>query len=434
MLKKLIAISVLMPTLLWANGDNIRGMAPLTALVLDARAGNSGPLREAYSNEIDFFLDMEPARQRAVMELINLRDAARAIEASDYATAEQKLRTIQGFASEKKYLRGALDAAQGRYQQSLESFRQLIDNRHDLDSRRLTNLAFMGAARVFHEIEDYTQAIYHYNQVRQLESEFFQAVFEKGWSFYLNGDMNGALGATLTFQSPYFESAFYPEAMVVRAAAFFQLCYFDRATATAQETKRSWEPIQRQIKELQNRDPKSWLFDQRILKGVHPRILGALVADSRFRSALRAKLGLEAELRSLGGRREAALTSQALAHVKTQLVSEGSRVLRTADKLVSDVLAQMDMIAIEILQAAANQLLGIPPEEQAKVKIIDLGDVDFDRMVQFWPFKGEFWVDELGSYYYGLKSKCETEALSQNKVKAIAFQAAMRRLTHQNIW
>lgn len=430
-----ISLIILAPLALMAGaGDNIRGIAPTTALIFDAREGNAGPLKEAYlDDEIDFFLDFEQPKQKIVLELAYLREAGRAINQSDYAKAEQYIRSIQGFNTEKKYLRAVLDGAQGRYQQSLEGFRQLIDGRSSISSRRLISLAFMGAARIFHEIGDYKQAIYHYNQIHQLDSQFFQAVFEKGWSFYLNGDMNGSLGATLTFLSPYFENAFYPETMLVRAASFFQLCYFERATKTVAQTKQMYEPIQRQIRGLLTRDPRSWLFDERMLKGVHPSVLGALVFDSRYRSRLRAQINLTKEIQKLGNRPEQHLAAQALSTIKSLMVDDAQRVLRLADKQISDILAQMDMIAIEILQASANQVLGLPPEEQAKVKIIDLGSVDFDPKVQFWPFKGEFWVDELGSYYYGLKSNCENPN-SQSIIKSMLYADVLRYRPAQKAW
>ncbi len=412
------------------GGDSIRSFAPMTALILDARANYSDPLLKAYFNqEVDFFLDFENVQNSTVNELRNLREAGRALERSDYMTAEQRIAGIQRFPNEKKYLRGVLEAARGRYQQSLEQFRQLIDDRLSV-SRRLQNLAFMGAARVFHEVGDYKQAIYHYNQVRQLDSEFFQAVFEKGWSFYLNGDMNGSLGVSLSFLSPYFDSAFYPEAWVVRAASFFQLCYFDRATGTVEEMKRRFEPVQRQARELLNREPSSFLFDDRILKAVNKGLLGFLTSDSRFRSLMRAQLALSNEVKALQGRREQALASSALASVRSRLSQEARRVLTLADKQVSDLLAQADLIAIEILQAAANQLLGRPPEEQAQVKIINLGEVDFDEMVQFWPFKSEFWLDELGSYYYGLKSNCDSET-EQSSIIPTRYGSALQHFKAQ---
>jgi hypothetical protein len=73
---------------------------------------------------------------------------------------------------------------------------------------------------------------------------------------------------------------------------------------------------------------------------------------------------------------------------------------------LAKALEQADSIQIEILQLGVNLLVGAPIEMRDDVRILKLGDVDFDPQVQFWPFKGEFWLDELGSYYYGLKSVC----------------------------
>lgn len=385
------------------GGDDIRGKAPISALLLDARQGNEDPLLDAYFDDgIDYFLDIEAPQSTIARDLYTLRGIGRYIQAGDYASASNALQSLRRFEDHKIYLRGVLDAAQGKYEQSLESFRQLIDNRKVL-SKHMTSLAFMGAARVFHEVSDYRAAIYHYNQVRQLESEFFEAVFEKSWSFYLDGDMNGALGASLTFSSPFFENAFYPEAQIVRAGAFFQLCYYDRANITVEKLKREYEPLRTQMQELLKRGPQSWLFEDRILKSVNPKILGVLTADTSFRGGMKAYLRVRDEVKSLRSNE----TNQVFAFLQNKLVQDARRVLMTADKNLSNILSQADGIQIDILQSGANKLLGQANEQTIPVKTIDLNEVDFDEMVQFWPFKGEFWVDELGSYYYGLKSNCE---------------------------
>lgn len=401
-----IAFGLLTTPLLAKGGDSIRSTAPMTALIYDARDGNEEALNHAYfDQEIDYFLDIESPRSSAARDLYVLREAGKAIHQGDYARAESNIRALGKFEDEKIYLNGALEAGRGHYPQAAEYFRQLIDKRTDLSSN-LKALSFMGAARVFHEVGDFKQALYHYTQVRQMDSNFFESVFEKAWSFYMMGDMNGALGVTLSFLSPYFDSAFYPEAFLVRAAAFFQLCYFDRASLTVEKFKRDYEPLRYQVSQLNTRGMASWLFDENSLKKLNPKILGSLVADRMFRSTLRAYLGLKGESSRLHGS-ESQMANSALNFVKQKLMQEAKRILDHDDKVLRDVLAQMDIIQIEILQSGANLLLGRPPEQKTPVKTIDLASVDFDELVQFWPFKGEFWIDELGSHYYGLKSNCE---------------------------
>jgi len=400
---------VFLPALTFsAGGDAIRGVAPMTALIVDFQAGNHDVLANAYiQEELDFFLDLGGKPRGALREIHILRAAGRAIARGDYAGARGALQMVKGFRQNVAYLKAVIDSAQGNHRRGLEGFRALIDDREEL-SPKLRNLAFIGAARVFHEIKDYAQAIYHYNQVRQLAPEFYQAVFEKAWSFYLNGDMNGSLGVTLSFLSPYFKSAFYPEALLVRAASFYQLCLFERANASVETLKKIYKPLQLQLKDLVGRNPESWLFEERILKSVHPKVVGRLIADNRFRKAQRAYLGLREENSRLRDDRYRALNQHGLARVQKQLVLETKRVLRKAFKEVNAVMAKADLIQIEVLQAGANVLLrGKAGGQKKKVPIIDLGSVDFDELVQFWPFHGEYWVDELGSYYYGLKSQCD---------------------------
>jgi tetratricopeptide (TPR) repeat protein len=379
----------------------------MTALILDAREGNRDPLYSAYfDQEIDYFLDIEAPRNTVVRDLYVLRQAGKLIELGDYTSAENQIRSLKGFEDQKTYLMGALAGARGQYAQAAEYFRQLIDKRGDL-SKNLSTLSFIGAARIFHEVGDYKQAIYHYTQIRPFDPQFFESVFEKAWSFYQMGDMNGALGVTLAFVSPFFENSFFPEAFIIRAAAFFQLCYFDRASLAVEKLKRDFEPLRYQIGQLIQRGPATWLFEEASLKKMNPKILGSMIADRSFRSALRAYLALRDEVHSLRGS-DAQLANHGLSFVKQKLLQEAQRVLGRDEKVLRDVLAQADLIQIEILQSGANLLMGKAPEHTIEVKTIDLANVDFDELVQFWPFKGEFWLDELGSHYYGLKSKCDT--------------------------
>lgn len=400
-----LCVTLSQSSLIAKGGDSIRARAPMTALVFDARDGVEGPLKKAYfDDEIDFFLDLEAPRHPITRDLSALRNAGRLVESGDFANVEPMLRSVSRFENEKTYIRGTLYGAQGRYEASAEEFRQLIDKRQDI-SKRLGTLAFLGAARIFHEVGDYDQAIYHYTQVRQIDPLFFQAIFEKSWSFYQSGDMNGALGSTLSFISPYFENTFYPEAFIVRAAAFYQLCYFDRATSTVEFFKTYFEPVRSQISQLLSRGVETWLFSEGALKNINPRIVGGLVADPDFRSNLRAYLSLREEVNRLKGY-EVSTAKQAFQFVKSRLANHAKRTLTKMEGQLRDYLAQADIIQIEILQTGANVLMGQDMKQNVPVKTIDLASVDFDEMIQFWPFKKEFWLDELGSYYYGLKAAC----------------------------
>jgi hypothetical protein len=400
-----VLILLLLPLSLGAKGgDAIRSSAPMTALILDLQAGHLEPLEKAYfEDEIDFFLDYQGAEQSAARELFALREAGRALDSGDVTGARAFLGEVKKYSDQKIFLTAVAEAVEGRFEPAFRNFKSLIDRRGSI-SRSLLSQAFLGAARVAHEAGDYPKAIFYYTEVRPLDRNFFQAVFEKGWSFYMDGDMNGSLGASLSFMSPYAQNQLFPEAYIYRAGAFYHLCLFDRASETVEQMKKQFIPLQAQVRELKARTSTNWIFDDRILKSVDPRLLGFLVSDARFRSLQRAHLALQAEqkLGGDGGVRQA----EAIQFVRAKLAQEVQRVLSKAEQVLAKALEQADSIQIEILQLGVNLLVGAPIEMRDDVRILKLGDVDFDPQVQFWPFKGEFWLDELGSYYYGLKSVC----------------------------
>ena len=277
------------------GGDRLRDQAPVAALLFDIREGYDQPLIDAYfDQEIDYFLTLEAPQSAQSRELALLQSVGEYLSEGQITSAEQNLASIQHFLFHKQYFQAVINASRGRYEQALEGFRQLIDHRLKL-SRRLSSLAFLGAARIFHEIGDYSQAIYHYNQIRQLDPLFFQAVFEKAWSFYLSGDMNGALGASLAFFSPYGDGLFYPEIYIVQAAAFYQLCYFDRANLSLERLKKDYDPVLAETLDLMRQSPGIWLFNEQKQAAIHQRIIARFIQDNAFRSLYRSYLKLHDE-------------------------------------------------------------------------------------------------------------------------------------------
>lgn len=393
------------------GGDSIRFRAPVTALIYDLQDGNVGPLEDAvFNKEIDFFLDYQGAQNTAARELYYLREAGRAAARGDSLSAHNYLRSVSKYPNEKQYIEAVLQASSGQYEDAMRAFMSLIEKRGDLP-RELLSEAFLGAARVAHEVGDYKKAIFYYSRLNQLDPLFFEAVFEKAWSFYMQGDMNGALGASLTFASPYSDREFYPEVWIVRAASFYQLCLFDRAAKTIEEMKKKFVPLQGQINELKRRGVSAWLFDERILSSIDPKVLHYFIKDKEFRSLQRAEQALEAEAENLGGA-ERARARQGLDFVKNKMLRRTETLLQDISRDLDKNLAEADTIQIEILQLGVNVITGAPVEMRDDIRIISLGDVDFNPQIQFWPFHGEFWFDELGAYYYGLRSQCN---LASNK-------------------
>ena len=106
------------------------------------------------------------------------------------------------------------------------------------------------------------------------------------------------------------------------------------------------------------------------------------------------------------------LLAEDLANYRTLVVGEAGSLaqarLRAVLKDLRQHLAGALKIKGEILKAQRNALSPAVKKElaaaaAAKFKLV------VDREHVEWPFTGEYWKDELGSYIYAISSKCKID-------------------------
>lgn len=84
-----------------------------------------------------------------------------------------------------------------------------------------------------------------------------------------------------------------------------------------------------------------------------------------------------------------------------------ARVFRNYLKKLDD---QTDYIKVEINLGKLNSLrnaLNIKNSSSKSTNFIGgLQELKVGQDLEYWPFQGEYWEDELGGYVYNLESKC----------------------------
>jgi tetratricopeptide (TPR) repeat protein len=84
-------------------------------------------------------------------------------------------------------------------------------------------------ARIAFRNRDYEAAIKLYNKVPKASFKWPFTLLEKAWSYYYLGDYNRSLGILITYNSPLLESYFTPEAEILKALNYYELCLYDDA-------------------------------------------------------------------------------------------------------------------------------------------------------------------------------------------------------------
>jgi tetratricopeptide (TPR) repeat protein len=313
------------------------------------------------------------------------------------------------------------------------------------DPSRMRDLAYLSLARTYYSaslsVDDnnvpsidgsrLSAAVKYWDKVDVASEYWLDALFEESWAYFMAGDYPRALGNIFTIDSPFFPNAHYPEADVLKAVISFTVCRYDDATTLAARMKRKYEPIKRGLEatlarfEGDRREPRFFAFLKDVRAGkanlppaIRPVVENALSdrqllrnleyvrvldeEDARFKKAppsfRSSPLGADVA-DALGLARDLAVRNAgALARERYQRnLDELGEHLRDATKILIDVAAAE--------RNRLDQTLLIGHFSSDLVLRSNVVSVDHEHV--FWPFDGEYWRDEIGSYRQVVVSKCQ---------------------------
>ena len=330
-----------------------------------------------------------------------------------------------------RYLQGVSFIQQYRGQEAVDGFRDVIgwvleaDERTD-ETRELAELAVLSVARTFYSTGEYDKAVRWYDQVPLSSPHWLDALFEKAWALFQIDEYNRALGNLHSLNSPFFDDEFYPEGMILQAVIFFRNCNYDAVRETVEEFKTAYVPFLDQLEDM----AASMVADEDYydlvlaLRGEQERdfspqlqqILNASIDSQHVGDAIAFVQELDRELRVLEGMEESwrdtglgddVEAGTGLARSVAAGRAGGAvrmRIDRAREEL-ENLLNQADAILVEtdlVEQAIVNS------DIRSELNLADTGLLPppSDSEHLLWHFRGEYWRDELGYYWYAIRSRC----------------------------
>ncbi len=347
---------------------------------------------------------------------------------------EQVRRANEHFYLRARYLIGVVHVRRNAAQPAVEAFRDLLRYKRESGSssevvREFGERGLLGLARIFYSIagrfvqepdrrrELFESAVRHYDEMARFSQFWLDALFEVSWAHYQLGNYGRALGNLHSLASPYFEEHYYPEAMVLQAVIFHDLCYHDTAIELIDDFIRDYWPLQR---ELENQigsyaDPNEFYAflarlaaDESVLSLRLRRIFNAALSDRKLSRQLGLVVVLNRELEGLsklGSHAAAAelvdvLRGDVIAYRELVVGEAGEQARSRLQRVhadLKDLLAQALRVKFEAL---AGQKQSIDPSGVEGVA----PRVSSEHIR--WRFQGEYWRDELGSYVFNIPSLC----------------------------
>lgn len=347
-----------------------------------------------------------------------------------------------------RYLLGLVSLGVGRgdssfspkYDQAIESFEKAREaipkDATDEDLLELRDLASLAMARTYYEqayqIDEgdttrndiLKRSMKEFLNVPRFSQNWSQALFERAWAHTVNNEYGRALGALHSLKAPYFEDEFYPESKILQSIVYYYNCQWDRVNSIIDETKGEYEPMVKQLQELtgSNLALDEWYpllkksLKEKGTSELPYRVAGSISHDPKF-------VKMEKFLKEID--REAKVFDKNDTFKKSDMGREMTdfandtrdaylavvgKYLKTRVNDMSielnDITTRASLVALETKTAEAEWL------EQGKE--IDKGAIRKrqprpyipDDTFQFWWFRNEYWVDELGYYEFTIKSEC----------------------------
>ncbi len=340
------------------------------------------------------------------------------------------------FYGKVKYLQGTIDFKEGAFPQALESFKEVVranNPRGGYADAHQRALAFMQLARTHYGHKQNRYAIFYYDKVERGSDQWLEALFESSWAHFRIGQYERALGNLITLSSPFFKDEYFPEALILKAVVYFENCRYKEARAILEEFEQTYMPVHNELEkitaqksdsqgywdmlaEIQRRNVESGGRGSTVLL---ERIFKLALSDKDLKAANDSILEVEKEQDTIGGLGDRFRYSDLAKSLNEGLKAERAALAQKAGVLakskleneltqLKDLLGQALRIKFETTdmekRALEDELAGGP-------KLVQLKNYKFSCAVgderECWPYEGEYWRDELGTYEYTLTKGCK---------------------------
>lgn len=340
--------------------------------------------------------------------------------------------------SKARYFMGLALAEKNAVRDSYRSFTQSANARSEegvVDDQRVA--ALMGRARVLYQMKRWDDSLEAYRLIPRDSLYYHDMLFESAWAMLRGGKFRSALSNFQSLHSEYYEDYFYPEAALLRAIVYLYICRVDEVNKVLDFYEKTYgaqtKKLRRYLKmhKTPKEDVRQYLLlleqievgkkDKKLFK-IPYVILRHLNRSSKVKTRSEYYFNLMDEIAKIDAFPEWS-RSQVGKYVrasiekrrKSSLKRLGQAIRSELQRYYKELVAfgdQKELIKFELVSAEKE-------EARKKLEARDDFNDNFDEGrknsrfsftkngYEYWPFQGEYWLDEIGNYHYLGVSRCE---------------------------
>lgn len=332
------------------------------------------------------------------------------------------------------YNMGLAQAESNQLDLAIQSFKRLLNSRAGAkvtDTNKVS--AQMGIARALYQKQNWNAAIEAYARIPRDHPMWHDALFEKTWAMLRAARFRSTLSNFQSLHSSYYEDTYLPETLLLRAIVYLYICQYDEMEKVLSLYEGQYNPALKKVSTFllntnseayfqeinktyqmkRNSDSKKQLaLPYNILKHI------AEEGDVRRTYAYLKKINEEKKsIEENSQLRGSSVGSYASRIVNNRINSAKAIIgelvknhLTSIKAEITDLNEQSSFIRYEMINGKKETL-----KKKLAGKNIATGDANAtqDRSFyiqngyEYYPFQGEYWLDEIGNYHYLGKQSCE---------------------------
>ncbi len=333
------------------------------------------------------------------------------------------------------YGKGLAQAEANQADLALQSFQKLLEIRSTAKVTDVNKVAAqLSIARMYYQKQNWDKAIEAYSLIPRDSAMWHEALFEKTWAMLRAARFRSTLSNFQTLHSTFYEDAYIPETLLLRSIVYLYICKYDEMEKTVGLFETQYGPMYTKIDQYLNQKHSSEEYFQEVNKAyIVKRDADAKRSFNIPYNSIKhiAEEGdvrrTYAYLKKLNEERKAIDENPNLK--TTPVGTYASRIInnrvKSARSVIGDqVRAHLLNMRVELRdlneQASFIRYEMINGKKEYLKKRLtgkDMGDENSGEIqdrsfyvkngYEYYPFQGEYWLDEVGNYHYLGKQSCE---------------------------
>ena len=325
-------------------------------------------------------------------------------------------------------------AEEGRPLKAVRIFNQLANSRSGITDQ-IRVAAIMGEARSFYQAKKFDDSLKVYRSVPRDTKYWHNVLLESSWAYLRSAKFRSALSNFQTLHSSFYEGYYQPESLILRSYVYLYICKYYEMEKVLDLFNATYLPTLKNVKKhLKHRSRfQSYLNtmlqakflqagkESAVSSALPPIIIRRIMGNSEFQSVGSSLIKLKEEQRRLNAMPYYWISSRAGRNTNAVIKARIATMKKRAGKLARSVLLEIqeELERLTTLEQYLRYDMLRGKRESVKKRIqrkySDSFQIDekFSRDYyikngyEYWPFKGENWLDELGNYHYTGLQNCE---------------------------